>query len=515
MAATSSGTPMPGGSAAAELGYAESGLKRETNWWGAFVIGLAGTILVTGIAPVMVTTLGAAAIPVTIFITLTGWLLCLFLAELAAMMPERTGGSPSYAYPAFKDRWPRLAKHINGITAWMYWLGWFPVAPLNMILASFYLAERFGLDTSQTFTPIHTPIAYWTLGISIVGILLFFIPAYLGIRFGTVFATILALLSMIPMTFIAVAWIFNPSAANFQELAGFKHLDGSSFFSGLSGYGWLSVYLAYSFLLTWNVIAMEAAACYIGECRNPDRDAKIAMNLEGGYGVFIYTLVPVAFIVVLGAQALSDPALVDPKSMFVTFAGKVFPGLGGELLNWLVAVMLIVALALSALNAIMGSGRALHQMSVDGEFPRWFQHINQHGVPDRSMFFNVICSLAVVLLGGAVEIYSFSNVGYTGSFLPVLVGYFLLRKYKPHLRRPYRLPEFMKYVALGLAALYGVIWLYGGVVYSKIGHTEIYYWLGWATLLSYLPFYWYRTLVEDRRYAKLGAAAPGVRASGD
>ncbi len=74
--------------------YASGGLKKDTNWVGAFVIGLAGTILVTGIAPVMVTTLGAASIPVTITVTLSGWLLCLFLAELAAMMPDRTGGSP-------------------------------------------------------------------------------------------------------------------------------------------------------------------------------------------------------------------------------------------------------------------------------------------------------------------------------------------------------------------------------------------------------------------------------------
>ena len=40
------------------------GLPRTINWWGAFVVGLAGTILVTGIAPVMVTQLGAASVPV-------------------------------------------------------------------------------------------------------------------------------------------------------------------------------------------------------------------------------------------------------------------------------------------------------------------------------------------------------------------------------------------------------------------------------------------------------------------
>ena len=152
------------------------------------------------------------------------------------MMPERTGGSPSYAYPAFKDRWPRFAKHINGFTAWAYWLGWFPVAPLNMILASFYLADRFHLNTTAGFTPIHTFIAWSTLIISILGILLFFIPAYRGIRFGATFATVLALLSMIPLTFIAVAWIFNPSVVNFGELSGFPRVDGSSFFADMGGF---------------------------------------------------------------------------------------------------------------------------------------------------------------------------------------------------------------------------------------------------------------------------------------
>src|SRR2546421_1430141 len=488
-----------------ELDYAGGGLPRETNWWGAFVIGLAGTILVTGIAPVMVTAVGAASIPSIVVVTLSGWLLCLFLAELSAMMPERTGGSPSYAYPAFKTRWPRVAEHVNGFTAWAYWLGWFPVGPLNMILASFYIVDKFKLSQSG-FTPIHTPIAWWTLIISIVGLMLLFIPAYLGIRFGALFATVLGLLSMIPLTFLAIAWIFHPSVAHVSNLSGFKQADATGFFSPLFGHGWLTIYIAFMFLLTWNVIAMEAAACYIGECKDPERDAKIAMNLEGGYGLFIYTMIPIAFIIVLGAKALSNSALVDPKSIFVTFAGKVF-STGGNFLNWLIALMLIVALALSALNAIMGCARSLHQMSVDGQFPRFFQKVNKHGVPDRAMFFNVLCSLVVILAGGAVEIYSFSNVGYTFSFLPVLVGYYLLRKYKPNARRPVRLPEFFKYIALVMAVLYFVIWLYGGIYYSKIGHTLVYYLAGWGVLIAYLPLYWYRVKVEDRRVEAEAAPA--------
>src|SRR5580700_7268273 len=494
-----------------ELDYVGGGLPKTTNWWGAFVIGLAGTILVTGIAPVMVTSLGAVAIPSIFLITISGYLLCLFLAELSAMMPDRSGGSPAYAYPAFKDRWPRFAEHVNGFTAWAYWLGWFPVGPLNMILASFYIVNRFNLSTAG-FTPIHTQIAWWTLVISIGGLLLLLIPAIRGLRFGTVFATTLAMLSMIPLTFLAISWIFHPAVAHFGQLSAFAAPDGAGFFSNHFGHGWFTIYIAFAFLLTWNVIAMEAAACYIGETKNPDRDAKIAMNLEGLYGLFIYTMIPVAFIIVLGLPALGNAALVDPKTIFVHYAAAVFgTGTGSSILEWLIAIMLILALILSALNAITGTARSLHQMSTDGQFPRFFQRVNHHGVPNRAMWFNVACSIAVVFMGGAVEIYTFSNVGYLASFIPVLIGYFLLRKHRPNVRRPFKLPEWMKYVALVIAGIYAIIYFYGGPVYASCAcnaagrKTLPYYFIGIGVVLMYFPMWWYRTRIEDKRTRETSA----------
>src|SRR4051812_40556448 len=91
----------------------QGGLHRKTNWWGAFVIGLAGTILVTGIAPVAVQGMGAASIPVFFAVTLMAVLLCLCLAELAAMMPHRTGGLPSYTYETYKDLGPGVARQVG------------------------------------------------------------------------------------------------------------------------------------------------------------------------------------------------------------------------------------------------------------------------------------------------------------------------------------------------------------------------------------------------------------------
>jgi predicted secreted protein len=77
------------------------------------------------------------------------------------------------------------------------------------------------------------------------------------------------------------------------------------------------------------------------------------------------------------------------------------------------------------------------------------------------------------------------------------------------MRRPFRLPEFMKYVALAIAAIYFVIWLYGGLVYTGLpnaslggANTRVYYFIGWVILLAYLPLYWYRTKVEDPKRAR-------------
>jgi hypothetical protein len=78
----------------------------------------------------------------------------------------------------------------------------------------------------------------------------------------------------------------------------------------------------------------------------------------------------------------------------------------------------------------------------------------------------------------------------------------------------------MKYVALGIAAVYAVIYFYGGPTYASCTcnaagrKTLPYYFIGWVVLLSYLGFYWYRKRVEDRRVAAsespAGATAAGA-----
>jgi amino acid transporter len=483
--------------------YVKGDLSKDTNWWGAFVVGLAGTILVTGVTPAVLGPLGAAAIPNFVFWALTGWLLCLFLAELAAMLPDRTGGAPAYAYYAFKDRFPKASGHLNGVTVWMYWLGWMPVMAVNMILTGSYLPALLGIELSGfwakeiTLFDASLPVTYFTIIVGAVLSVLLLIISNRGIRFGTGAATVLGILSMVPLTIIAVAPFLTGDVTGsnifpFDVAANPDYaVNGATFFSGTAFY----LFLQFSALYTWNAIAMEAAGCYIGECKNPERDAPIAMNLSGGYGTFIYTLLPMAVLGVVGVGFIQDS--LDPNAILVETAVRSI----GSGVGKIVTAALIIALALSSLNAIMGCARSLYMMALDGQAPRIFGRVNRHNVPDFSMGLNTVLNILLIFVGAPGSIYVLSNVGYVGSFVPVLLGYYFLRRWRPEIFRPFKLPEFMKYIAVALAVLYFVVWAVGipacALEGCQLGGGKMFL-IGVFVVLLYFPLNWWRRS-EDRR----------------
>jgi amino acid transporter len=484
---------------AKESSEAKGELQKKTDWKGAFMIGLAGTILVTGVAPFAVQSMGAASIPLFFWVTGAGVILCFCLAELAAMMPHRTGGMPSYAYETFKSFGPNVAKHVGGLSAWSYGLGWFPVAPINMILAASYIASLLGLPTGEAFTPISAPITPTVLIIAVVGLLLLFIPCYRGINLGASFATVFGIVSMVPLTLLIVLPFFKPEVINWSNLAGFPLANPDQ------PQGLFAFYISWVFIMTWSVLAMEAAACYIGECRNPTRDAKLAMSTSGLYGYFIYLFLPLMMIAVLGSTDTYDPLTV-----FLTYTQAIFGD--AVWVQWVIGIPLIAALLLSVLNALMGCGRGLYQVAHDGVLPKFFEHTNSHGVPDYAMAFNLVVSIIVVFFGSPFEIYIFSNMGYLLSVSLALIGYFLYRHYHPGLKRPVRMPEFMKYIALALGVFFLFVWVYGGYFASDIAVAAGKRWLfflGLGIVILYVPLYAYRRYVEDPKDATAKQVATG------
>ena len=466
-------------------------LSRGINWRGAFVMGLAGVILVVGITPFAVQAMGAAAVPCLIGIQVIGLVVCLCMGELAALWPHRTGGTPSYAYESFKPLGETAARHIGGVAGWSYWLGWFPAAPINMILAASYIAVLFHLPLGKTVDPIGTlgtPEGIGVLIVTLVGLLVLFIPCYLGIRLGTGFATLLGVVSMVPLTLLIILPVFKPSSFHWSNVSGFHYADPHTA-TFLFLFGWL-------FVISWNGIGVESAACYVAECRDPRRDARIALTAEGIYGLFIYAGTAIMFVAVLGAALKSS----DPLTEYTNFADKIFGHEG--YVKYLIGIPLIAALLLTCLNAIMGVGRSLFQASEDRLIPKFFQHKNKHHAPDHAMLFNLVCSMIVGLFGSPVRIYIFSNVGYLLAIIICLFGYVFVRRYRKDQISSFRLPGIFTWIALAMGLFLTFVYFAGGYDSPNVsvgpGQGPTLFILGFVVVAAYVPLYLWRKMTDKR-----------------
>ncbi len=468
-----------------KAGEVPTSLERGIDWRGAFVMGLAGVILVVGITPFAVQAMGAAAIPCLIGVQVIGMIVCFCMGELAALWPHRTGGTPSYAYDCFLPLGETKARHIGGLSTWGYWLGWFPAAPINMILAASYIAVLFHVPLGKTVDPLGhlgSPEGIGVLIITLLGLVILFVPCYMGIRLGTGFATVLGIVSMVPLTLLVLLPVFKPSSFHWSNVAGFHYADPKTA-TFLFLFGWI-------FVISWNGIGVESAACYIAECRNPRRDAKIALTAEGIYGLFIYAGTAIVFVAVLGTSLKSS----DPLTEYTNFAEAIF-GKGGWV-EYVIGIPLIATLMLSVLNAIMGVGRSLFQAAEDRLLPKFFEHTNKHHVPDHAMLFNLACAMLVGLFGSPVRIYIFSNVGYLFAIIVALYGYFMVRKFRKDQISSFRLPGIFTWLALGIGLFLTFVYVVGGWDSPNVsvgpGQGPLLFILGFVVLATYVPLYLWR-----------------------
>jgi amino acid transporter len=212
---------------------------------------------------------------------------------------------------------------------------------------------------------------------------------------------------------------------------------------------------------------------------------------------------------VLGTGVISRQS-GDAQELFISYTNTLFGSSG--FWKWFVGLVLIIALMLSVINAIAGCARGLWQNSHDGVLPRWFGHVNRHGVPDYAMTLNVVCSLLVLLVGSPLQIYVFSNMGYLFAMATALIGYAIYRTRRPDLSRPVRMPGWMTPLAMILGVGLLLLWAVGGYLSPKYAAGTNQQWLwyfGLFLLVLYVPLYMWRK-AEDRRHGSTAYARESV-----
>ena len=134
-----------------------------------------------------------------------------------------------------------------------------------MLLAASYIAVLFHVPLGRSFSPLGTLGTPVSVGVLLVTFGRLWSRCSFRVTSGSAsgprFATVLGMVSMVPLTLLV-----HPAGLQAAELPLVEHL-GLPLRRSRDGRdrllpGWM-------FVISWNAIAMEAAACYIGECRDP------------------------------------------------------------------------------------------------------------------------------------------------------------------------------------------------------------------------------------------------------
>ena len=457
-------------------------LARTVTWKSAFVVSLGGALLVATSLGAIAGDLGPASVFVWTLIITFGILQCLMIAEMASMFPNKSGGTAVYTHEAFK-KWPI----IGAIANWGYWCGWVPVIPVNLIVAAGYL---------KSFVPNLTD--HQVLIAAVVMALGLYALNYIGLKPGIWSSAVMAICAIGPMAVIILSPVFVPHLFHASNLFPFKPLHGSWH----SGASWMLMF-KWMFVALWAAYGIESASTTIAEFKDPHKDAPKAMTAASIGGFIAYAVLPFVMLGIVGVSVLTQDASVA----FLPAAQAIFGHVGGVV----VSIMLITALLLGVQTTIIGSSRSMYQMTQDGQMIKQFGIINKFGVPVGSMFVDMAVTLVMLFIfqGNVVSLIAASNVGYLLLWLLLLPAYVILRRTQPNAVRSFKLPGIFVPIAIALTLFNTFIFFVGGFQWDATPVTTVHPFghtlnllvmpIGGLVMLLFVPFYFYRRLVQDKR----------------
>ena len=467
-------------------------LERSIDWKQGLAIALGVPLLILpslGYLPMYVS---AAAILIWGISVLQGFMQSTAYAEMATTFPKASG-LPGFAQHVFrtenyKGKYDK-GKLIGGFSAWSYWFAWNPVLAIFSILVGGYLHGLFPV-LAETFTEYQLAL--------ISGLVIFsglFVVNWFGLKDGAKLGYVLAAFSLIPLVVLTVA----PFATGKVELS---NITGSWM---PADWAWDMHHILILFgifaIAQWSACAWETAAIYGPEYKNPSRDVPKALYACGIICFFSFVLVQSAVIGVLGVEGV----LAEPLSPLIPVAQAVF----GQAGTMVTIIMLIAAMILIIQTAYLGSSRAMHSMSSEGNLPRVFGKTNRQGTPFVAMLVIGAFNLVLISMGTPAAILAASAIGYTCANGISLFAYVRAKNHPAfaNLERPFKAPKGWKKVAL-LFGLFNLPLCLVGVVYLnslEVGWTST--WVGFLVLSLYIPI-WLYSQRESRRLKDKAATAP-------
>jgi basic amino acid/polyamine antiporter, APA family len=421
----------------------ESGheLKRAVGGWSLLALGV-GAIVGTGIFVVIGEGLERAG-PAVIVSFVIAAVVCLFsalsYAELASAVPV-AGSAYTYAYAT-----------LGEIVAWI--IGWDLILEYGVSVAAIavgwganlnaFLDTTFGVALPETLTT-----SLEDGGFNLPAVVIVLAITFLLVRGVRETATLNNIMVVVKLGVLGLFIVLAFTAFNADNLQPFAPEGwGGGVIGGTTGV------LAAAAIIFFAYIGFDAVSTGAEEAKNPKRNLPFAIIGSLVVCTIIYILVTVGAVGALPAEQLAGEGA--PLSVALE------EGVG---LGWaasLTAFGALVAITSVLLVILYGQTRIFFAMARDGLVPESWAEVNpRYGTPVKlTVGFGILAALIAALLplGFIVEMV---NIGTLFAFILVNAGVMILRRTRPDMERPFKVPVPYVWCTIGiLLSLYLILGL--------------------------------------------------------
>jgi len=188
-----------------------------------------------------------------------------------------------------------------------------------------------------------------------------------------------------------------------------------------------------------------------GEVRNPQRTLPLALVLGTACVMLAYVVVNLGFMYLLPLQQIGESKLIAAT------AAEHIPLLGNSGASLIAAVVLVSSI--SGLNGSMMTGpRIFFAMAEQGLFFRAVARVSpEFRTPSVAIWLATALGVVYVLTNGFAQLADRFILGIWPFYALCVAGVFVLRRRRPELPRPYRVPGYPVVPALFLLASCGMI----------------------------------------------------------
>ena len=414
---------------------------------------------------------GSAAVPLLIFGVLLGWAAAPAWTELVLMWPNRVGGISAACAEAFRPYNPVL----SALTGTCYWWGWVPTCGLTALLSASAIQQWYFPKLPVEAVAI-TIVCLFSL-VNLCGIKW---VARLAMPIATASASLAFISALAPTLSGDVDW---HQAFDYHLTTPFEGFFGE-----------LTSVMAGLYLIGFAAPAFEAAACHVGETKNPNRNVPRAMLASALMAGVYFIVLPVVWLGVLGPEALG----LD----LATILGPTFAPLLGSAGKAAAIWFVMLNMFHGTLQPLAGAARTLSQLADDGLLPRFLSlRYKPTDCPWAATALTAGSAIVFLIAGDPVWMIAAANFTYLIGICMPNIAAWLLRRDMPDAARPYRAPR----GTITLGVIVASIWLIAAILgFQQFGLPTVVF--GLALAYSGAALYAWR-IIEDRISEGLPAIA--------